>query len=314
VDRGADDAIESGVFAFSDQPRYTTLASEARAFAAAPQRASPRIEEHMSSETASAETVHDPVAPGRSRRPDAFFFVMTVLLMAIVLVAFAPTLYLRAFTNALPLPAHLHVHGIVLTGWFVWLLVQAALIRSGNVRRHRQLGFAGVALGLAVIVAGPLATFNVVPEIRAAGFELDWDVGVLGTKGLGAGVSIAAFLSSVVWANLASIATFFALVMAAILLRSYSDAHKRLMLLASISIVGPALARVSRWPPFGGEQGPFVASALLTLLAAVVIHDLVVSRRIHLATLIGGTFAVLMAWAGASIATSEFGENAVRSM
>ena len=30
------------------------------------------------------------------------------------------------------------------------------------------------------------------------------------------------------------------------------------MLLASISIIGPALAHVARWPVFGGEQGPFI--------------------------------------------------------
>jgi len=75
------------------------------------------------------------------------------------------------------------------------------------------------------------------------------------------------FLSNVVWPNLASVRAFTLLGAAAILLRGRPQAHKRLMLLASIAIIGPAVARVSRWPPFGGEDSPSVLVVLLALLA-----------------------------------------------
>ena len=40
-----------------------------------------------------------------------------------MLVGFAATLYLRAFFDGPPILSHLYVHGVIVTGWFVWLLV-----------------------------------------------------------------------------------------------------------------------------------------------------------------------------------------------
>jgi hypothetical protein len=239
---------------------------------------------------------------------------MSIVLLLTVVIGFAPTLYLSAFRDLPPLPGHLHAHGAILTGWFVWLAVQTSLIRTNRLALHRRLGTAGAILGLAVVFAGPLATFNVVPRIRAAGLDLDMDISALGISGLGSGVSIARFMSGVVWTNLASIATFAVLLLAAILLRRRSASHKRLMLLASISIIGPALARISRWPVLGGEQGPFISLALVLLLLAVVLHDVISTKRVHPATWLGATFAVLMDLGGGAIAASQFGEAFVREM
>jgi hypothetical protein len=104
------------------------------------------------------------------------------------------------------------------------------------------------------------------------------------------------------------------LVAAAILLRRNPQAHKRLMLLASIAILGPALARISRWPVFGGEDGPFVPVVLLGLLATLVAHDLVSARRLHTATLIGCGTIVLATIAQQMIVGSESGRAVVRMM
>lgn len=248
-------------------------------------------------------------------RRSPFFFGISLVLLLTVLIGFAPTLYLSAFRDLPPLPCHLHVHGAILTSWFVWLVVQTSLIKTNRIAQHRRLGAVGAILGLAVVFAGPLATLNVVSRIRAAGFNLDMDISTLGVSGLGTGESIEHFLSAtVVWPNLASIATFAVLLLAAILLRHRSQAHKRLMVLASISIVGPALARISRWPVLGGEQGPFIPLALVVLLLAVILHDVISTRRVHPATLLGTTFAVLMVAGGLAIGASPFGAAFVRGM
>lgn len=256
--------------------------------------------------------------PGRGAgegRRDPFFFGISLVLLLTVLIGFAPTLYLSAFRDLPPLPGHLHLHGAILTSWFVWLVVQTSLVKANRIAQHRRLGVVGAILGLAVVFAGPLATFNVVPRIRDAGFNLDMDISALGVGGMGKGDSIAHFLSAtVVWPNFASIATFAVLLLAAILLRHRSQAHKRLMVLASISIVGPALARISRWPGLGGEQGPFIPLALVVLLLAVVLHDVISTRRVNPATLLGAAFAVLMVAGGFAIGASQFGEAFVRGM
>ena len=80
----------------------------------------------------------------------------------------------------------------------------------------------------------------------------------------------------------------------------------------TISILGPALARLARLPFFGGEQGPFTVSVLLTLLAAVVIHDLVTMKKIHPATMLGISFAIVMSVVSGAIATTNAGLNFVR--
>jgi hypothetical protein len=86
------------------------------------------------------------------------------------------------------------------------------------------------------------------------------------------------------------------------------------MLLASISIIGPALARISRWPVLGGEQGPFVDIALYALLAGVIVYDLLTRRRLHPATLLGvGTF-IGLGYTANLIAATEFGRAFVRSL
>lgn len=122
------------------------------------------------------------------------------------------------------------------------------------------------------------------------------------------------FISQVVWANFLSIVVFAALLAAAILLRRKPQAHKRLIVLASIAIVGPALARISRWPVLGGEDGAFTPIALLALLLALVVHDLIAMRRLHRATWVGCGVILLGAVAQQLIAGSEFGLSVVRSL
>lgn len=112
-----------------------------------------------------------------------------------------------------------------------------------------------------------------------------------------------------------ALATVFAgLVVAAILLRRNAQAHTRLMLLASIALVGPALARISRWPVFGGEDGPFVPIVFLGMLAVLIAYDLVATRRSHRATLIGCGAIVLALIVAQLIANSELGLAVVRMM
>jgi hypothetical protein len=269
----------------------------------------------MSSGTAVASSPREIQVTGRVSPPQSRFFVgMSGLLLLIVVVGFAPTLFVRGLFNVPPIPIYLYVHGAVLTGWFVCLLVQTALIRTGRRSFHRQLGWAGAVLGLAVAVAAPMATLNVVSRIRAGGYDLDMDISAIGITGLGTSMSIGAFVSGVVWANFASILTFFILLVSAIRFRRRADIHKRLMLLASISIIGPALARISRWPGLGGEQGPFVPLVLVLLLGALVVHDFSSRRRVHPATVLGGASAVAITIAGNMIGASAFGQAIVRAM
>ena len=85
---------------------------------------------------------------------------------------------------------------------------------------------------------------------------------------------------------LGDIIVFGLLVGAAILQRQQSDTHKRLMLLATISLLTAAVARSLGQVGMGGPPNLFYGTDVLVL--ALVTYDLVSLGRVHPATLWGG--------------------------
>ena len=94
---------------------------------------------------------------------------------------------------------------------------------------------------------------------------------------------------------------FTAFVSLAVVFRKRPEAHKRLTLLASFSIVGPAMARFTEWPIFPGgvNARPFYGiGGLLLLFGGLIVHDVIVRRRPHPASWIGA-LAILASLAAA---------------
>jgi hypothetical protein len=90
--------------------------------------------------------------PGR-KYDRQFFFGITILLLAVVAIGFAPTYYLAGGLRA-PLPSKVvHVHAVIFTTWMLLLLVQTGLISARQVRWHRTLGMAGFVLACAMVVS-----------------------------------------------------------------------------------------------------------------------------------------------------------------
>jgi hypothetical protein len=193
------------------------------------------------------------VVPGGKRRI-GYFTVMSGLLLAFVLVGFSRTFYLRPFGELSPLSGPLHVHGAVLTAWFVLLFVQALLVRSRNVRLHRRLGVAGVVVAIGVVAAS--AWILALRDVEAP------------SRGFG---------------NLMSLVAFALCVGTGIWLRRRTPAHRRMMLLGSIIIVAPAISRIFYRP--AGASGPATVIGVLVLLLTVVVYDLLEQRKPHRATL-----------------------------
>lgn len=64
----------------------------------------------------------------------------SLFFLALVFWTFARTFYLKPFFGTPPLSALLHIHGAVMTGWVVLLVVQPSLIVAHRVQWHRRLG------------------------------------------------------------------------------------------------------------------------------------------------------------------------------
>ena len=119
----------------------------------------------------------------------------------------------------------------------------------------------------------------------------------------------ATVVRTIVWTDLASLLIFATFVASALYWRRRSDVHKRLMLLASIAIVGPAVARIL--PLLTAGPGPlsiaFQSSIFIGLPLTLVLHDLFATRRVHRATIVAVTANFIAAFGAFAIANTDVG-------
>lgn len=225
----------------------------------------------MSETAARARPLAASSTPGAQH---GFFLAAHCALLAIVLVGFGRTFYLRAFFDVGPLPARLYLHGTILTLWFSLAVAQGWLIRSGQRRWHRRVGYTTATYAAAVVVSGLVVNSGWAASLTSAADPAN--IIVLG--------------------NFLTLPLFVLLVGLGVLLRKRAEAHKRLMLLASVSIVSPALGRFPLWPIFAGGLDAarnYAIGGLLLLLASLIAYDIVTRRRPHPATWLG-SIAILV--------------------
>lgn len=237
----------------------------------------------------------DPAAAARAAGPalrarSRFFPRMAAALLLAVLVGFAPTFYLRAFAaDPEAIGPRVWIHGVFLTGWFVMAWSQATLIARQRGAWHRQLGWVAAAIGLGALATSIHVTL--------------------------AAVADATIMARTVWSNLANAAAFAAFLGSGVALRRNPETHKRLMLLASIAFVQPALARLFIWSPLTGVMNPVVGGLTTSLLFLVplVVHDVATHKRLHAVTLVGGVALIAVRLTAVFVvAGSGFGQSVMR--
>ncbi len=188
-----------------------------------------------------------------------------------VFAGFAPTYYLKGAFGTPDLNALKHVHAVVMTAWFALFLVQVRLVATGRTRVHRQLGVAGVLV--AALVVG-LGIALAIASARAGSAPV--------------GLSPLVFLVL----PLGEMFVFGVLVAGAIVLRKRSAWHKRLMLVGSLAMLTPAMARLPF--EFVANGGPLVFFALTDLvILACIAFDTVKNRRVHPAFMAALAFVIV---------------------
>ena len=200
-------------------------------------------------------------------------------------IGFGPTYYLKAFFDAPPLTSLVHVHAVVMTGWLALFISQSWLISADRLDLHRRLGIAGGVLAMLVLGVG----YQTAIAAARHGFMVrgGFPYGPLG------------FLAI----SLADLVVFGALVGAAIYYRwSDSDTHKRLMLLATVSLLAPGMSRM----PISVGPIPAAAFGGLATIVIPIICAWIDRRgrgRLHPAYLWGGLFLILSEPARLAIAS-----------
>ena len=212
-----------------------------------------------------------------------FYLAFVVLMFGAVLLGFARTFFLRAWFPEwvelhAPKEPYFFLHGALAAAWFLTLIVQSSFVSAGRVDWHRRLGTLSMGLAAAVVVTGVAAA--VIAARRPTGF-----IDVEAPPEVFLAIPLLGLVPYAVFVTLAYVR------------RANAQAHKRLMVLATLSIISAA---VIRWPVdimFAPSAVPGYAVydlVSLAFLLPLVAWDLTTLRRIHPVTLAGGLTLVAM--------------------
>jgi len=197
----------------------------------------------------------------RDRR---FYLFIAILTAALVFAGFARTFYLNGVFARLHLPSLFIVHGVVFSSWLVVLVAQTALVSARQIRIHQKLGYASIAIVVAMLVLGWIMSV----QAAQRGFTPP------------GGPPPLAFLAF----QLFGLFAFIGLIAAAYLLRNRPETHKRLMIGATILILTPAVARIFLIFTTNAVL-PKTLAVQFGLFLACMAYDFMTRKRLHAAYL-----------------------------
>lgn len=209
---------------------------------------------------------------------DYFYFTMSLLIAAIVVIGFSRTVDQNLFHAAIPRPLLLWIHGAAFSGWVMFYILQSALVRTHNVKLHRSLGWFGVGLGASMVPLG-FTIAIIMGRFDAARLHL----------------SDPTFLSIPFYDMIA----FGLLLALAICWRKKPDLHRPLLFIATCSLLDA---------PFGRSDFIFYHYLFYPCLDCVmllgVVRDLITNRRVNpvyryaMPVLIAGQAFAVYLWHG----------------
>lgn len=191
----------------------------------------------------------------RLHRP-SFYFKYSLFMLFLVFAGFG----LNAVMNPGKLPPGtpvVYIHGLIMFIWYILIVIQSGLIRSGNKPLHQKLGKSSVILAIGIIVSG--IWMSVAHFARPDGFVF---------------TTINTFI----------LINFIILYYLAWKARFQPEFHKRYMVFVSLSAIFPALGRII----LGLNFNEYLAVPFWILLVLVVgVYDFRSLGKIHPATKFG---------------------------
>ena len=189
-----------------------------------------------------------------------FYQRMALLCAAIAFIGFLPTYWAPMWSSTLHIPRIAHFHGMLFFAWTLFFVAQTSLVANGRTAVHRELGLLGIALATAMLFTGTMVALSSMNAFIALGFDEEARAFAL--------------------VPLSGIAYFSIVVAYAIANTRTPELHKRAMVLATVTLLQPAVAR---WfvfflaPP--GAQGP--VPVIFTIVPGIVADLPLVYAIVH---------------------------------
>ncbi len=214
--------------------------------------------------------------PPAKRSDRIFFSSMAVSVTLTVFLGFAPSYYFKSLTHATHYPTGvpispalaplIHVHALVFSAWILFFIAQTTLVATARIAVHRRLGIVGAVL------APVMAALGFLTAVRG------------GRGGWNPGGPYRDSLSFMI-VGLSDILVFSCFIAAGFFYRRRPEAHKRLMLLATVGgLTWPAITRM----PYIAGRPALMFGLLAALVLASAVRDYFSRSHIHPVSLWGG--------------------------
>jgi hypothetical protein len=226
----------------------------------------------------------------------SYFYVWSALAcVAVAFLGFIPTYFAPLARGSFSGSPIVHIHGIVFFSWTLFFTYQTWLVANGRTMRHRDAGLIGISFATMMTLLGLLVAITSATRATALGFPGE-----------------ARQFMVVPVAGISTFALLFAFAIASV---RNKETHKRLMLVATASILDAGIARLFFTflaPPLAPGSapvppvGPTLPAALLAdlFIVAGIVHDWRTRGRPHPAYLIAGGAVLIQQLLRAPISTS----------
>ncbi|TPV32776.1 hypothetical protein FJ651_10700 [Paucihalobacter ruber] len=202
---------------------------------------------------------------------------MSRIMLVFVFLGFAPSFYLKPligdypfYPDGLPWP-HI-IHGIILTVWYVLLVLQTGFIQSNRIQIHQKLGWFGASWALLVVASTVWVIFLFPNRMIKLANQLQSTV-----------EEVEPGLAFILWLDVFMCLLFIAFLSMAILKRNQPAIHKRLMLYTGLVFIFAATNRfagiISHLTDLPLSM-PLGLLILLVLTGSLLFHDRKTQGRI----------------------------------
>jgi hypothetical protein len=192
-------------------------------------------------------------------REHLFYTSLAAVFTLTVFVGFSRTYYVKGFFGTPRLSWLAHLHGVVFTLWVLFFLWQTALVATRRISLHRRSGWIGAWFAVGIVTLGAVMAMHSVRLGYASGRP-----------------NMPLLLVGSIF-DMSLFCVFFA---AGLHFRSNTELHKRLMILAMLSLIIPAIARLPI-PPGA------IAWVIFGLSLSTVLYDALFLRRAYVVNITG---------------------------